>query len=139
MASWVIDYTNDFGTLQKYVKLTVKRYQLSETTLPTSQITDVSFDRNFLPKIFLDNAVYIRDSVVYCNLELGSKTERHVQAYVGKEEYIHVPLPFIGGSTSFETFYKQLGEKTNVEYLILKGEHISESFVRLFTFGNVRK
>lgn len=130
MAKYSANYTNDFGFVSKLALINI---YLKDLTTEQISGTTKTFDAQYLPAVL---SAALNTSIQFlCEIPNGTRTIRHVNLYVGKTEYLYVPLPFMGGSTDFKMFFDQLRNDKRISVVELVGEHLDPYYTKLFALG----
>lgn len=126
MASYVGTYTNDFGKLFQFARLSV--YAVVEGG---SQSTREDFDQTYLPAAFLDSVS--QDERLACEIANGARIIRHARVYFRADAYLHVPCPWRGNEPQFSQFHRALIDNTNVLHVEHIGEHVNAWYSQVFS------
>jgi hypothetical protein len=131
MASYSGGYQLDSGVLVQAVRLTVFAVDLSEPIAGspfggTRYNTRPDFDRDYLPKIFLDRV----SNRPCCDVPVN--TIRHARSYYSDTRYLFVPCPYRGDQPDFLALFRELVDNPLIVLVELHGETVGREYTQVF-------
>ncbi|MGD1909082.1 MAG: hypothetical protein ACFB0C_24265 [Leptolyngbyaceae cyanobacterium] len=114
MASYGGPYTNDFGVSHALVQLPI--YAVVDGVRSTTQ---ADFDQTFIPASLA--AVIGAPGSFGCSIP---ETLRYAKAYYAPDAWLHIPIPWPGGTAEFNQFFTELIAIPEVLVTELEGERV---------------
>lgn len=117
MSSFVAPYTNDFGHVFQYARLTSYLVdQIENSRFPTPELLDLAY----FPGILKDSLdLFIQG----CDIPVVRP--RHAQFWLSESSFLEIPCPFRPDTDEWRTFYDQLGSNQSALLVLPQGEHLS--------------